>query len=471
MNRRRCRGEDGASLILALAVLIVLSAFVVAVLAVGQVAFKTTGVARSATNATYAADGGVDAAIQMMRADRDAHATPSYCPNVATGTKAIAIPAINGQAISATCTTISGGVKSLDYAMMALGSAGITTMGSGNKNLEMGISGNVYTAGPFTMPTKDKGDVIIGGNLDTSAATCPYDDTTNPQVTGACNANVSPTVATPTVFIPPTSPVNPAPQTVDSCIIYYPGRYTTLANFKTNKSYYFASGTYYFDGIGTFTIQGDVTGGARGSDAALSSVTPCADDAAAADAWPAGYTAAGSGVTFVLGGDSTLKFGTAKTTNVELFARSPSGADAAATPGVSIWASKGTGGTTGAPYTASTASDVYDTGGKAADVVVHGLVYVAQSDVTVARLPNDDASGAAQLMGGLIADSIVIDMASGAGSATLASGGGSASTTPRTVVVRATATPSTGAPSIAQAVITITSVVGSAPAVVSWRRV
>lgn len=99
---RRAHGERGATLMLALAFLLLFSVVVAAVLVQTQTGLKTTSAVTSHDDKLYAADGGIDYGIQKVRT------TASLCPDVASGQQSVGTIDLNGRTVTVTCKTLSG---------------------------------------------------------------------------------------------------------------------------------------------------------------------------------------------------------------------------------------------------------------------------------------------------------------------------------------------------------------------------
>ncbi|MCU1459279.1 MAG: hypothetical protein JWL73_3371, partial [Actinomycetia bacterium] len=397
-------GEGGVTLVLALVFVLVIGVFIVALVALTGTTFRAARTTRAQADLQYSADGGADYALEKVR-------TTTACPPTLP-----AVPALNGvtPTLSVTCTGGTAASTSVigSYAAIALGAGGISVGGStqNGDNLAIRILGNVYSAGSIGAISGTGNSVTVQGNAELSSATCAFLSTTNPAVTGTCTGSKAvPTVAatSPNVIVP--AAAAPAAQTSGTCTILYPGVYTTAPTFVTGQGYYLASGTYYFNGTGDINIAGGwIQGGATGgATAALSSgfTTRCptayANDTNAKTLNSA-YTYTGSGVTLILGGNAVFRMQDNADTRVELYARTPAigSPDLAATAGVSIWGQTSSSGVTGT-YNVITQAPLY-TNGKTADFVNHGLTWLPNSAVQLAALPNSDAGGAGQLMGGVV---------------------------------------------------------------------
>jgi hypothetical protein len=77
---RRTRGEDGASLILALAFLLVFAILIPAILDLGTTNVLSTSRLKSQRSTTYEADGAMDGAIQYLRLHPACGRPATVCP-------------------------------------------------------------------------------------------------------------------------------------------------------------------------------------------------------------------------------------------------------------------------------------------------------------------------------------------------------------------------------------------------------
>ena len=101
-RERRCAGEGGVSLILAMAFLSLLGVLVISLLTFTYGNVKTTQTVRNSNNGLFGADGGADIAVQLLRA------SSSYCPDSAAGTQTLPSQTVNGNTVTIQCQTLSG---------------------------------------------------------------------------------------------------------------------------------------------------------------------------------------------------------------------------------------------------------------------------------------------------------------------------------------------------------------------------
>jgi hypothetical protein len=179
----------------------------------------------------------------------------------------------------------------------------------------------------------------------------------------------NPVLPSKTLLVPRTGPS----KVTGNCSIWLPGKYTQPINLTNDN--YFASGIYYFNGAPISVGDANLVGGqpGPGESTIVTSMSPCANDAQAGDANN------GTGVEFILGGNSTISVGKG---SFELYSRRPptSAGTSEGTPGLSIrtvppappsgydaWSLGATGHPT--DYFLSTAM------GNHAHMALHGFVY------------------------------------------------------------------------------------------------
>jgi hypothetical protein len=415
VNEPRLRGDDGASLILALTFLALLSIFIVPVLSLGAVSFENTTVTRSRADQLYAADGGIEHAIRKLQTQ------PSLCATAATFPTSAGTMTLNDKQVDVTCQTTEGGTTSvsgsplLNGYVAVIGPGGITQTGDG-----WGVSqihGSLYSGGTISPGAGVLGvarQISVIGDLELAQGPCPP---TNVTATSCSVLPSQPTVPPPTVVIPPSTATAPPPRVVGDCTILYPGRYTNSNTpvFDEDNRYYLASGTYYFSGSNDVILKGRIFGGAQSSGAPwndapkVTGTTPCATDVTAQSRVGASvYNAAqaGTGVTIVRGGTGKFRI-EHDASKVELYTRVPGTApgsrDLGATPGVSFWASNAP----RAGYTPVPANvDVFVTTARDAEVVLHGLSYLPDSYANLREPFNEETTTPGQVsffLGGLAA--------------------------------------------------------------------
>lgn len=441
MNRwPRLRGEDGASMTLALAFLTLFGVLSVSLLSLTSASFKISTVADNKTDQLYAADAGIEYGVQNLDADS------TKCASSGTSHTWPATT-INGSSVQYSCSWVSGGTGSGSSGLLGgyaavLGSGGLQMVGGP----PLTLLGNMYSQGPISLTGVN---VQIQGNLERSSSSCPNAQLVSAILTvvGSCTASVAapnPNPA-PTVGNMPSTALASQPGATANCTILYPGKYGSgglALPSLVGKRIYMASGTYYFNSTGNVGVTGtEIFGGAKAAgENQLISGGPCSNDAEATTKQPT-YAPVGTGVTLILGGDSRLSGTSAR---IELF--SPSG--------ISIWArTTTTGAGTGYNPATTTSSIVSLTGGETA---VHGVVYVPESDIT------GTGGTVSQLAGGVVAKRLTF---TGTVIGGVGAGGGAPSA--RTVTLTAVATAPDGATSTVTATIQPDALT---PVITNWRK-
>jgi hypothetical protein len=505
--QRRVHGEDGTSLLLAIAFIAFLGIFTVAILGVTYTDFKTTTVARTRADGLYASDGGADFALERFRT------LPwTTCPGTSTpltpgpgalnnSTSVTVNYACSSTTVGASPAACGTTILSGSYCAVATGSAGITVGGTIpttlNPPLLLNFHTNVWSAGTTAImaagTTTDSNKTVVNGNLRiNTGGACSANDTTDPRVVmppNTCTVGAAPafTSGSAPVVVPPTAAAPSPVSDGNDCIMVYPGKYGVggYANGATfsadgHTGYYMASGTYYFNDTNDVTMQGWIQGGAPGATTPLlaSSFSSRCDPSWANDnnarTLNPSYTYTGSGITIIVGGTAPLKFGSTNDTKIELFPRvTTSGPDNATTDNVTIWG-KETGSTSN--YTNLDAgTNIYTTTGSgtiASDVVVHGFTYAPDSTAQIAPMANLDAGGSAQFRGGIYAKKIMINGNNNTGSVAIA---GIAAVPgvpgPRTVTFTVTtALPNSYASTVLTVLAEYPTTSGGQPKILSWRK-
>ena len=308
-SSRRGRGEDGVSLILAMAFLALLSVLVVSLLTVVYSSVKTTTAVSDHSSNLYGADGGADIALQLLRSNS------SYCPDVGSP-QSMPSQSIGGRTVNLTCQTISGTVGGTGggaagvYALVVTGYNDpdghvpdlekLVELDGKDKDGTDSVrvaGGHVFNVGKFKFKS-DAPVLIVDKNLDQWNSTtgdhpgphCTTDQAAapsigNPQVTGTWTCRRQATFPVPdpnpTLIVP--TAAAPAPITVGECTIHFPGKYTEKLELDKEKKYYFASGVYLFHETKENKLQGEIFGGQPGPGVtqAFTNISPCSNDAAA----------------------------------------------------------------------------------------------------------------------------------------------------------------------------------------------
>jgi hypothetical protein len=263
----------------------------------------------------------------------------------------------------------------------------------------------------------------------------------------------------------------------NQCTVFSPGRYTSGPSLSGSGVNYLRNGVYFFDNIGTWTIDDWMLGGTPGPGETRQSSIP-------ASCVPANEGAAGalsSGVVFLLGGNSRIAV--ASGGRVEL--HSPRLTASPDLPGVSIMAVP-SGLPAGSPFrnSASTVSGTTPllqvsnngsstcggggSGGQAngSQLVIHGNIYAPEQCVVSGVTGN---GAMLNLRGGIVAGSLELRSSasvSNGGSITTGTGSGSGQ---RRVVITATSAASTDNKQIrATAVVAIANDTARTTNVMSW---
>lgn len=266
MNRLLARDDDGSVLVMALVFLSLFGLAIAASLSFAETGFRTAGTVHGTTETQYAAEAGVEGAINAIRGDVSAGkagydtACFSYDGDVNNATVSVrctgrpgsgastggagggAVPANNVLALNAPANSASEGVVL---------SASAATV----------VSGHVVTNESVVAPAGSS--LTVQGSLTCKAVTGPG---TLTATTTDCPAVVAPTAADPAY--PAEISVAPAAVTVPACaggatVTFAPGTYQSAAALSAlmdgscpSTRFHFSPGTYYFDfGTATATTE------------------------------------------------------------------------------------------------------------------------------------------------------------------------------------------------------------------------
>jgi len=285
---RRLHGEDGASLVMAMAFLILFALTLTSLLAFSVTSFRAAGDVEDRIKATYAAGAAVDTAVARIRQDstmqvgqKSGYTGAKACDITyqTTGTRPTA---------HATCTpqtstnAVRPGIDGPDNAILTRnGDLTISTVNGVTGKLH--TTGNIFANGNITMDagnTVDLHDYIATatGNCTPTPALPDWD-----VVKAYCNATAGTAPqfgdgADPAYAAQPMSPNFPVdlPPTCQGAniAVYVPGYYTSVTNLTTPPAacssarvFYFLPGTYIFDLQPTliWPITGIVVGGTPSS--------------------------------------------------------------------------------------------------------------------------------------------------------------------------------------------------------------
>ncbi len=390
LRSRARRSDDGAMLILVLVVFTVIAIIVAAVVSQVETGVKGTPIVRSHLAKVYAADAGMEDALQSIKRDN------MLCPDPA---HEYDFPAqtFNSRQVDVHCKTISGSANGLlGYAVVVLDPTDSLTT-QGGVSVAKQIDGPIYAK---QLPASSnvavtRGDVTEQKGRCSTDADKPADMTI---ATGyAFHCVPTGPVPDPDHALPSSVPTNaPAPNTttVPGCKIFKPGKYTSAPVFAADN--YFASGVYYFDNVGTITISSEraVAGKQASNELLINGNVACATDA------QAGVSGSATGVKFIFGGNSALLVDN-PSGEMEMFSWDDgvAGSSTAGTEGISIQ----TVDTTSGGWTKSTlaAGDAVIRVGDGTNTAlsVHGMVYTPNALVDFAATNTSFA----QLRGGLVA--------------------------------------------------------------------
>lgn len=424
MKSRRPRGDEGATLLLALIFLGVFSLILGALLPAITGGLTNSVVVRNFDAASYVADSSIDYAIQQLRWDT------TLCPDVASGQQTISAPQVDPRVnanVQITCKTTEGSVNNLGgYAIVATSSSAVTPGISASNGGSKFIGGPIWTK--LLDPNPNQLDV--GGNVQqsTSSQPCAAHPGSSTLASGSYDGNNALTVdapftiscfssgsaPVPTVTAPDLSGTpSPLPDVSNSggfatpaldlgdCKVYAPGVYT--APPVNAKNVYLASGVYWFNNV-NWIIDGtpnpNVIGGEPSAGETYlngQGATGCATDAAVEND-------NGRGVTIVLSGTSSI---TLNKGVLELFTRS-GGASWEGTQGVTVETASGYTGVGNAVSIATGSSDT---------LALHGLVYAPTAGVSLGAT----ASSGANVTGGVVASQVTLNHAANVANGTIVS--------------------------------------------------
>jgi hypothetical protein len=427
MNRRaRLQNDDGSVVVIALVFVLVVGLVVGVLLTQTMSGFRTTQVVRKTADKTYAADAGIEWAIESLRVDSRACVT-SGTPASMTSTPLD----VNGQPVAVTCEVLDGWATGADgWAVYVTDptQSGLTTQGADAKD----ISGPVYSAGinDTAALAVTRGSVYERQ----SGSTCSTNNDRPPAVNAspgppysyacvaAAQAPPVPTATLPAAPPTPTRGPNPEAYTVNGWSVFLPGTYNQAPNLAARN--YFASGVYYFNDVGTWVIkQETVVGGQPGPSEEL--ITPDLINVPNDTNLPG---ASGSGVRFILGGNSRIDMQTQST--LELFARSEMAGEG--TPGISLQTVTTSGGGWN-PSTLGVTSNVLTVeNGTSPQAVFHGRIHVPNAAVNFVATNESEA----QIRHGIVAGRLNLQSSSSATGLIVIGG---TSTTGRRVEVTAVA--------------------------------
>jgi hypothetical protein len=495
VDRTREPDDEGAVLVLVLVFVVVVGLLTVALLQQSGAGVVAATTARRVEGRVLAVNGGVDAAVQMLRADSTLCATPGSTATLPSVT-------VNGNPVTITCTGSTAGAGGGGAAGGAggwavfLSRADSVLRTQGAANDARTIAGPVYNhntaSGAWDLGADvvvSGGDVLQRGTTTTCPAALPNRLTVQSPVPSLYQFCTGPAVTLPA---PPqaldqlwpgaTLPVNAPARTQtgnnqNQCTVFSPGRYTSAPALSGSGVNYLRNGVYFLDNIGNWTIDDWLLGGTPGPGESRQSTIP-------ATCVPANEGAAGalsSGVVLLLGGNSRIAV--ASGGRVEL--HSPQLTAAPDLPGVSIYAippglpatspfllaASTITGTTPLLQVSNNGNSSCDAGGgggqaTGSQLVVHGNVYGPDACIVSGVTGN---GAMLELRGGVVAGALELrSSASVANGGSITTGTGSGSGR-RRVVITATSAASTNSKQIrATAVVSIANDTARTTNVMSW---
>jgi hypothetical protein len=265
---RRAKGEEGAGLIIALVVIVVIGFAAAALATFGNVSFRLTQSVRSERSAQYAADGAVEAAINNIRGNADLGVSGgSSCDYSA--------PPINNTSVTVSCTPTAnsggpGAVNQPRFAVLALSTnaaEGIEFTG----NDPIYIGGGLFSNSLMTRG--NNGNFIhVRGNITAKDPTCTADDRILAEKGGVKTCGYTGANQADPGYVPdqPTAPSGPQPApdctTYQKVVAFSPGKYTTAPAASggpcNNKTiWWFKPGSYYFDLGGIWNLNNSIVAG------------------------------------------------------------------------------------------------------------------------------------------------------------------------------------------------------------------
>ncbi len=410
-GRRRCRrgDESGSTLILALVFISLFGLFIAALLSESTVGLRTNDGARRRTGNLLAADGGVEWGIHQARND-------ATCPTTAAGQQTLTSTlALGARTATITCRDLVGAVASpagQQWAVITTSPAvdSLTTVNLAGDPVTVS-GGDVWAGGGLSL-ARDL--AISDGDLATKLTSCagavqPAKATVSGADLWSCTTAATPDVphalpAAPAVASVPTNTTLCSGQTWQ---IFHPGKYTSVLSEhpELTQYNYFESGIYYFEDVGNLDFTNRVTIGGQAPAGETAVVAPaCTPNDTTAGALS---QASGKGVTFVLGGHSSLVVGhyTGAISAFELYTRVPAAADSTSTPGISLIAAPVTANGYKAwqaigAYTYAFATATALTTG--VPVAVHGLLYAPTALVYI------NTRATPPFMAGVVASKLIV---------------------------------------------------------------
>lgn len=323
--RSRIREEDGSALAVALIFLLVVGILISVALSKSGAVLTSDYRVRNVAQMQYAADAGIDRALQLLRSDLATNSPVKFCQKTTNG-KVTMTSGPNAQdpgglkfnsditdnasphggiTVQYTCQTLVGSApdptnnQTNNYAVVTTGgktasSTANTLTTSNGTGKDLVVNGAVFVAGNEQNADLKKKISITGGDFvefdGGNFGSCIKDvQAVSPSIisvssaggySATCSAQ-TPVQAVPQVTLPQSAPgVAPAPidyplaagggkKPATTCRIFLPGKYTSAPSLLdgTDKdgsnANYFVSGLYYFENVAFTVDSGDVVLGGQ----------------------------------------------------------------------------------------------------------------------------------------------------------------------------------------------------------------
>jgi hypothetical protein len=312
---RSPRDDDGAVLVLVLIFVVVVGLLAVALLQQSGAGVVAATTSRRLEGRVQAVNGGVDAAIQMLRAD------PTQCAGA--GSSATLPPlTLDANLVTLTCsaTSQSGAATGAGGWAVFLNGTGSILRTQGNANDARSISGPVYNHNTAGGAWDLNADVQVNGGdvlQRSSSPTCPATEPNRLDVlspapglyqycTGPAISLPAPTQSLEQLWPGAALPTNASAPTQSGsgqnrCTVFSPGRYTSSPSLSNEGVNYLRNGVYFLDNIGNWTIDDWLLGGQPGPGESRQSTIP-----ATCNAGDGSSGTLSTGVVLILGGNSRI---------------------------------------------------------------------------------------------------------------------------------------------------------------------
>jgi hypothetical protein len=336
MRRSSQHPEEGSSLIIALAMVLIVAVGIVALLGFADASFRAVNAVRTQRASSYAADSALQAAIQTLRPNATLGTTTGACP----APFPLNYSAPGQPAVVVQCNTIQArgaGVPGDSWPRYAIQSVGTSpsetgiksaTGASGNKVIAVG--GPVASSSPAVAPTNsiDVTNLVVQGFTVQANGSCSGGIQVESPADLQCNTGQTypdPTYPAQPFNMASLATPNPAPvcDAGQQTWRFVPGYYTDVNSFSpanaggcNSSNYWFSPGVYYFDfgvsgGSKIWSVNGTVIGGEKKTanwTGSNGSGTPNTGVAASGSSrWcKTQLDGADSGVQWILGGESQI---------------------------------------------------------------------------------------------------------------------------------------------------------------------